>query len=160
MTLSCLWLTASNLKWTIDNYVDFFADRGNEQYAWIRDLHQKHGISNSSVISLFKGTFKVKNLRGGTLQFFTTADEEQYLLALLEGYLDLKTHLDRRVWIDQDFIRALRKMFQQVDSEQLVVAIEKWGKIIAAQDHDRDYLRLFEEIINKGKFENPYLPTA
>jgi hypothetical protein len=144
------------LRWTVDDYVNFFADRGQVQYAWIRELHNNHKISNSSLIAMFKGGTTIKDLRNGTLVLFTTSDEEQYLLALLEGYLELKDSLDRRVWTDQDFIKALRKIFQQANSKELIVAIERWGKIIPAQDHDRDYLRVFEEVLNKGKQEKNF----
>lgn len=145
------------LKWTVDNYVDFFADRGLTQYIWVRELHEKHKISNSSLVALFKGRTDIRELRSGQLNLYTNSEEEQYLLGLIEGYLELKPHLDRRVWVDQDFIKALRKIFQQVTSKQLIAAIEKWEKIIPAQDHDKDYLRLFEEIVNRGKYEKNHL---
>lgn len=140
------------LKWTIDDYVNFFADRGEAQYVWLRNLHNEYKVSNSSLMAFFTNrNMRINHLRNGTLKLFTTPDEEQILLALLDGYMDLKHSLDRQVWVDQDFILALRTMFQQVNSEEIKTAIDRWGKVIPTQDHAKDYMRLFEEIINKGK---------
>lgn len=139
------------LKWMVDDYVNFFADRGMKQYVWVRELHERYKIGNSTLMSLFKNKSRIIDLRSGKLKFFTTVEEEQYLIALLEGYLDVRPVLDRNVWSDQDFVVALRRMFQQVNSKEIVLAIERWGKIVPQQDHEKDYLRLFEEILNKGK---------
>lgn len=145
------------LRWTIDDYVNFFADRGEKQYVWLRDLHYKHKIGNSTLMSLFKNKAGIPELRNGHLKFYDTSDEEQYLLALLDGYLEVKPYLDRNVWSDQDFVVALRKMFQQINSKELIVAIDRWGKIIPQQDHEKDYLRVFEEVLNKGKHEKSHI---
>lgn len=139
------------LKWTVDDYVNFFADRGNEQYAWLRERHLETKISNSSLLALFRTRMRITDLRAGTMVLFTTKEEEQYLFALLDGYFAVKKYLDRNVWTDQDFVIAIRKMYQQINSEELIEAIQRWGKVIPQQDHDKDYLRLFEDIINKGK---------
>ncbi len=45
----------------------------------------------------------------------------------------------------------------EIAPKELVVAIEKWNKVIPLQEYDKDYLRLFEEIINKGKHEKKYV---
>lgn len=131
--------------------INFFADRGNQQYIWLRELHEKYKISNSSLVTLFIMRGDVRKLRLGETKFFSNLEEEEYCLALLEGYLSLEPVLDIKVWVDQDFIRALRIMFQSINSEELGTAIEKYGKIITVQDHDKDYLRVFEEVVNKGK---------
>jgi hypothetical protein len=149
-------VNSAQLRWRVDDYINFYADRGNAQYIWLRDLHNEYRVGMSTLVYLFG----VKNLhssagiiRNGTLQFFTNQDEEQYLMGLLDGYLKLKAVLDQTIYYDRDFVQALRKIFEQVSVEQVLTAIEKYGKAIVLQHHEKDYLRLFEEVINKGKHE-------
>lgn len=149
-------VNAVQLKWTVDNYINFFADRGEKQYRWIRELHEQYKVSNSSLIVFFTGGIgsgSLRNMREGKLQVFNNSEEEQYLLALLEGYMDLKHSFDKEVWVDQDFIKALRIIFQQFNSEQVKGAVARYGKIIIKQDHDKDYLRVFEDVFNKSKHD-------
>lgn len=153
-------VNAVQLKWTVDDYVNFFADRGNKQYSWIRDLHTQHKVSNSSLIQYFtggKGNGSLFKMRAGELVVYKSQEDQEYLLALLEGYMDLKRSLDKEIWSDQDFIRALRVIFQQFNSEQVKVAIETYGKVITKQDHDKDYLRVFEDVMNKNKHEKNHI---
>ncbi len=153
-------VNAVQLKWTIDDYVNFFADRGNEQYIWIRELHNQYKVSTSSLIQYFtrgSGGGRLSKMRSGKLIVYKSLEDQAYLLALLEGYMDLKKSLDKEIWSDQDFIRALRVIFQQFNSEQVKAAIESYGKIIIKQDHDKDYLRVFEDVMNKNKHEKNHI---
>lgn len=144
------------LRWRVDDYINFYADRGNAQYIWLRDLHNKYKVGMSTLCYLFgvnNSHYSNKNIKTGSLQFFTNQDEEQYLMGLLDGYLKLKEVLDQTIYYDRDFVTTLRKIFEQVSVEQLLTAIDKYGKVITLQHQEKDYLRLFEEVINKGKYE-------
>ncbi len=153
-------VNAVQLKWTTDDYINFFADRGVEQYVWIRDVHNQSKVSNSSLMSYFLGKEGGTNLalmRRGDLKLFSTPEDQDILLALLQGYLDLKGHLDKEIFVDQDFIRALRVIYQQFNSEQVIAAIDDYGKLITKQNHAKDYLRVFESVMNKGKHEKNHI---
>lgn len=145
------------LRWRPIDWVNFFADRGYPQYVWIRETMVEYKLSLVQIVYLLKSRIDINSLRNGKLTFFTTEEEKIYCHDLINAYLDLKDTFDKQVWTDSDFCRALRIMFQQMNVEQIKAGIEKWGKIVSVQNDSREYLRLFEEIMNKGKHEKSML---
>lgn len=146
-------------RWIFDDYINFFADREYAQYVWLREQHEQYGVGMSSMIYLFKvsGGQSLPIIKNGEMKLFDTSDEEQYLIALLEGYIGLKPYMNSTIWHDRDFVESLKRIFQEVNSEQLIDSIQKYGRPITLQHHIKDYLRLFEEIINKGKHEKNFI---
>jgi hypothetical protein len=144
-------INSSQVNWNIGNYVDFFAQKGNAQYIWLKQLAETRKVSIANLLSLFKGNNETKLLKKGELVLYQTADEQAILLDMLNGYLSLRDTFLRPVWKDMDFVQALRVMFQQVTVAEIQEYVAKYNKQILPQSSRNDYLRLFEDIFNKRR---------
>lgn len=136
--------------WKPDNYVDFFAERGDKQYQFLKSCKEVYKVTTANLCMMF-GYKSTTALKMGKVVFYSTREEKDLLVDLIEGYLALEAYFDRAVFTDRDFVGAIRIMFQQVSAEQIIDAVAKASVAITIQNTSKDYLRLFESIFNKYK---------
>lgn len=141
--------------WKIIDYINFYAERGNEQYIFLNETSGEYGITPANLIALIKGG-STNNLKYGKLSLYSTPEEKQACLMLIDAYSEMKDLLPHEVFIDRDFVKAFRIMATKIDMPALKDRIEQYDKPITQQVKTVDYLRVFEDILNRKKHLENY----
>lgn len=144
-------VNSSHLAWRPDDYVNFYAERGNEQYIFLKEEHNESGVSVANLVSLWRN--KGNRLKKGELSLFSNDEEKKLLIEMLEAFLSLKDTISTKVFLDREFVVACRVMFQQVSSSDIIEAINKGHLEVTPQTVTKDYLRIFEALFNRYRHE-------
>jgi hypothetical protein len=147
-------VNSSQRAWKIDDFVNFYAERGDEQYIFVKELREKHKLSSTVVVNLFSSNVSNKAIKEGRMVLYSNMGEKDLLLDMLDQYLSLRPVLPKHIFTDFDFVRALRKMFKQVDAQTIIDALNASGRDVVTQNREKDYLRFFEEVVNFKKKKN------
>lgn len=147
----------AQLKWTIPNFVHFYAERGNKQYQFVEEMAVEHKLSPTMVIEFFRGDPSSQKLKQGRLSIFSTNEERDLLMESFEAAEIIRPYIPNYIFKHSRFLRALRLMLKQISAESLEVALRKDAVPVKYQHETKEYLRMFEEIINHGKQEKNYI---
>lgn len=152
-------INSHQLKWRPEDYLNFYAERGSEQYIFVKELIVKSKVSLANIIALIKPTrFSAsKELKNGTLRVFSTQEEKQLAIDLLDAYLQVKPVFNHEVWMDRDFVQAFRTMIQQVSVPEIIEYVQKANIEITPQINSKDYLRVFESVFNKFRHKKNHV---
>ena len=144
-------VNSHQLKWRPEDYLNFFAERGNEQYVFLKELIAEYKISLSNAIVLLSGNRYGLNklLKKGDLKIFITMEEKQAAIDLCKAYIQMRPIFNRMVYIDRDFVQAFRVMIQQVSIPEIIEYVQRAKIEITPQVTSKDYLRVFESVFNR-----------
>lgn len=151
-------VNTNHVSWKPYNFLHFFAERGNEQYLFIEECLEKYKISLSNFIGLIKpGGHELRSLKKGEYFVYSTEEDKQVITDLIEAYLLTKDMFTLDVFLDREYTQAFRILMSQISLPQLKEAINKSSLQITAQKSVKDYLRLFEIIINRYRHEKNHV---
>lgn len=154
---TCQVLNANQRNWTVENYIDSFADNGNDNYAWIsRQIKLYRKLGSTVVINVcigkrtYDGGANDRRIKDGTLVIdkhgrFKREDELFFMSQLTEVVKSLKGH-SRIFWGAIDYMYN----FEGVDRTRLneVMQQNKY-KLITCGTVIED-IKQIEDLYNKG----------
>lgn len=143
--------------WSPTDYVNHYAARGNQYYAFLRDLSKKYKLSLTSVTTLLTGSVFNKNaMRAGELTFDIKmrvklediVDKASQVIYTLKDETNLRP---TKFYKCSTFCKALRVFFmeEEVDFDRFLNKIRLYWTDITPQSDHEDYIRIFLQIYNK-----------
>lgn len=140
--------------WVKDDYVNFYAERGNKQYIFLKEQMEESHLSSTNLAMLWGYTARAdRRIKTGFLELFETEEDKMVLIDTLAAYLSLKDLIPSVVFSDRDFVNAVKTMFKTKSADDIRKIILKHGVEVDHQNLTKDYLRFFEELFDKGKHE-------
>jgi len=104
-------LNVSNKRWVLEDYVNYYARKGNKNYQNIINLSEKYNLSVSIVLNIFGREFDgFKKMKSGTLQILDMKIAENKLEQLTEITELLSRYLTKtssRFVKNSKFLRSL-----------------------------------------------------
>lgn len=150
-------INSSQKAWSIEDFINFYAERGGEQYIFLAELMDEYNITAANLIALLKGGSAASLLKRGQLSFYSNKDEKKICIDLVEAYKEIRGHVSHQIYIDRDFVFAFRTIIQSIDVPTLAQRIETYNKAILPQVTTKDYLRVFEEVVNFHKLDKNHI---
>lgn len=147
----------AQMRWKTIDYINWYAKHGNAQYIFLLELMNEFHISDSIILSILKGTSFGPEMRLGKLGLYTSSEEKDTCLELINAYFSLKEIVPSRVFSDSKHARAIRVMFKYVSVEDIKQALERAPMQLVAVRDDKDYLRQYEDIFNYKRSEAKYV---
>jgi len=150
----CIRMNMNNSKWKMDDYIDCFADLGNENYIKLKKLAEAYPFSKSLIASMTLGHY---NSAGGGSKIMVTRGEytlsdEEYNKAVetLDKVMELWDVAWGKGGNKTSLYDAIRfTVTHDVDLNRMKTVIEKMTFIEKYSD-TYGYLRLFSEAYNRG----------
>lgn len=152
-------VNSAHHNWTIPNYVNYFAKKGNKQYEFLWELSEEYKVSPTLLLELITsiGTSGKSGVKKGNMKIFETEEDKEIIRAFIDGYIFLQPSLSNEIWRHSKFVRALRRMFALVTPQEIQTEIVTNPKPFQYQRTAADYLRQFEEYFNYMKSEKNYV---
>jgi len=140
-------LNAFTSKWVLRDYVESYILLGKEQYAKLKDFSTMYKVSLPISVMLLIGSDKfgrsaLETVKDGN--FKITAYEDAVDIA--DKLWDLRSYLEQGVYQDRDFVRAVRRIRNQVDWKLFVQQVRATKKKIDREGSMKHYIRVFEDI--------------
>ncbi len=143
-------LNAISRKWSFDDYLDGYANMGNEDYIKARTFKQKYGFGTSETMALLLGYNSLagddarKNFLSGNFKIKSLHDAE----AKAEKIMMIKPYYNG--YLRRSFIGAMLKLFS-LDNFDFSVFLQKLKyqstKLVDCTTSDQ-YLLIIEDIYN------------
>jgi hypothetical protein len=122
-------LNSSNKAWSIQDYIDSYASRGNENYLWLKNFTSEYVLNLTQALIFVYGAdvkwgyTKVK--RGD----FVVSDEQRRIATERADVLwDLRPFIKKKGILPRAFVRAIAEMYDEGLGKKLVQSITKQGK--------------------------------
>ena len=149
---------AMNLKptgWSINDFVDSYAEYGNENYMRLKELHNKHDFGYTLLYSLVKhltknGRSSQEDLRLGTFEL--TPEEAEATDKLCE-YLNEFSDIQKKIGGKQDLFYGVVgrcAMQPKVDRNRLNVSLHQQHGILSPFAKSEIALKEISDAYNKG----------
>lgn len=143
-------------KWTILDYINYYTKHGKEQYIFLNQLMDTYKMSHTNILTLASGASQSKALSMGEVKLFSTDEDKQIILDLLDSYKDIKDVVPSKVFIHQRFVGAIRIVFGTLSSEELKAEIVRANIPLERKINMQEYLRLLESVVNYRRSEKNY----
>lgn len=139
-----LSLNRSQSIWRLQDYVDHYASKGLECYQTIVQFEKefKLGISNNLTI-INGGSVPVKKIKDGEL-----IQVNRKYIEIAKYILKCKEYLP--FYKNKKFVEAVTFLFARANDKDRDRLLKKIG-IVQQQVNSSDYLRIFENLINKNR---------
>jgi len=145
--------------WTLKNFINFYAKRGNEHYKALilfMEVHKEIKCVNIYLDLLVSGNYNENNLKGESLikEGSFEIKDLQKAHETADQMMEFKILKDfnNSCWGQYLFFKALLKAFRHPDYKQewfiKNIKLNPLGIVRAGKVHD--YLRLFSEVYNKN----------
>jgi hypothetical protein len=148
-------LNAFTSSWGIGNYLHFYAKQGLTSYQEVMTFMETYHISASLAMMALAMTFHdMGTLRSDFKEgrFVVTHREEGKIL--MDEVTRLRPHALEGVLTDREFYRSYTLLRQQVELDILLNQLEAYGLKLEPRSRKKDYLRMFEDILNWKKSKN------
>lgn len=150
----CIRMNMNNSKWKMDDYIDCFADLGNDSYVKLKKLAEDYPFSKSAIASMTLGHY---NSNGGGSKLMVMRGD--YSLSE-EEYADAVETLDKVMELWEVACGKGGKMLalfdairftvtHDVDLGRMKMVIEKMP-VIEKYSDAYGYLKVFSEAYNRG----------
>lgn len=144
-------------RWGVPNFIDFHAAHEKEQYIFLQYLMKEYRLPHSIIMKLVAGKEQSVAIKLGKLSLFITPDDKTYIEDVIKQYVELRGVVPAALIMHGSFAGAIRTIFKDYTAKDLQIAIERTPIQIVVQRGIKDYLRMFEEIINYRKQEKNYI---
>lgn len=148
-------LNVNARRWTLDDYLHAYVQRGNEEYKRYEKFKNQYRFSHSTVIMLLKNSHK---RRGAAEREFKNGTFKIESLEQAKKWASMIQDLGEfyRRYHQRGFVLASLQMFEQedYDHEEMLSILKEVPHIIEEQPNAREYLRQFEQIFNYRKSKN------
>lgn len=155
-TIVALTNTAQK-RWAIKDYINYFVKHGKEQYIFLTQLMDTYKMSYTNVLSLTSGSSQTRSIRVGELKIFTSEEEKQIVIDMLDQYIFLKDFVPGDIFLHRAFVMAVRTVFNSMSAEDLKGEIIRSGIDFTRKANTTDYLRLLESIVNFKRQEKNHI---
>lgn len=141
-------MAATTVGWKIDDFVTSFIRQGREDYARLRALRVKSGLSWESVLHLLGDLKSTKRALISGKYYFTEIGEQRFA-NFFEKFQLFKDAFPQG-WYHRHFVIACAHVFShpRYDHEQMVKRIGYQTKRLVKCHDAATYVRLLEEIYN------------
>lgn len=144
--------------WRVADFVNFYAQHGREQYIFLAQLMDTYKTNHPNILTLITGHMQTSAIKHGDLKIYSTPEDKQTIIDMLDGYAILREVLPYSVYCSSKFTSALRVIFQLMNAEQLKSEIIRAaGVTIEPQVNREEYLRLFERVCNWHRMEKSFI---
>lgn len=155
-TIVALTNTAQK-AWGIPDFIHYFTSHGKEQYVFLRQLMDTYKMNNTNILMLVSGASQARAIRRGDLKIFSTEEDKQTVIDLLDGYKVLKDVVPNDVWVSQKFTTAIRTVFGSMSAEELKSEIIRSNITLERKVNVKDHFRQLEEAVNYRKNEKNHV---
>jgi len=150
----CIQMNMNNTKWTVNDYIDCFADLGNENYIKLKQLAEMYPFSPSTIAAV---TFKYLSSSGGACRLLVAdgkyvVDDKTYeeTTELLDRVMVFWNVLKPKGGRINPLFDAIRFMVSKdIDTKRMLEAVKKIPEFESFSTPDA-YLKLFSEAYNRG----------
>lgn len=136
-------------KWQLAEFIDLWAGKGKEDYVRLKEFMVTHKVTANYALNILMGRpggrDGLKYKAGDPFVANPKAEEIMKFLHDCKPYHNFSTKVN--------FTRAVTIIFSKVSEKKIAKLKRKIGAI-PEQASTSDYLKLFENIINKGSHEN------
>lgn len=140
-------------RWTLQDFQDSFVDRGREEYIFLKEFVENHGVSLSNAIYLLAGDLQLR--KQALLDEFRNGDfkvrQKEWATEFLSKLKELDPYLLDGIANDREFLTAMVKTYKKVDHKDFLKHLSIAHIKIERQTHAKDYLRVFEDILSFKK---------
>lgn len=146
-------LNSNSKKWTIEDFINYYASKGYQEFQNLIDLSKKYDLSIISITSLLgRGSTIYNKMRAGKLNF-NKKEIDNKLEKLFEAVEIIKEHLPStkiNFIRHKTFLRALCVFLQndQVDHKQFLHKLKMGLSYVRRCVGVTDYLEMWFEIYN------------
>lgn len=144
-------------RWTMSDYITFFAAHKKEQYVFLQELMKEYKLSHAIILRLSAGKSRERELKLGILILFTTDEEKAVIEELCRQYIELRGTIPTLILSHSPFAAAMRTVFKDFNAQEIKQAVDRMARAFSPQRTVKDYLREMEEIINYKKHEKNYI---
>ena len=148
-----LLLNTSSKQWDVEDFLHAYITMGKEDYITLATFAKKYELPISISVMLLQGS---KNtLRRAAFRRFTEGDFKVEDLDgasyIAETLLATREFCEGSIWKTRDYVLAMARLMQDFDKEQILKKVSNFGKKLERARNYKDYLRQFEDVINKFK---------
>ena len=143
--------------WVIKNFINFYAEHGKEQYIFLQELMTDYKLTQPIIMQLISGKTGSKDIKLGKLKIYTTSQEKDVVLELINEYSVLRDTISSLILNDSRFAGAMRTVFKDFSAQEIVDNLARTPIKITHQRGIKDYLRVMEDVINYKKHEKNYI---
>lgn len=154
-TIVALTNTAQK-RWNLIDFIHYYVLHKKEQYIFLQQLLDTYGMTHSNILTLASGASQAKAIKRGELKLFSTDEDKQIIIDMLEGYKLLKDIVPYNVWIHRSFVASLRTVFGNMSAEELKSEIVRSNAILERKINSTEYLRELENVVNYRRSEKNY----
>lgn len=141
-------LNSSAKSWSLNDYVQSFIKRGNENYMILDDFRRRYNLPLMVCVTLLTGSNSRKGpevVRDGSFEVKSQSQAE----AIATYISEMKKYVDPLVLRDRDFLSAYIKTIKSnVNRKQLVHKLKLFGFSLKRQISVTDYQRELERVYN------------
>lgn len=140
-------INSSAKPWTAHDYLRSYVRLKKPAYIKLQQYVETYGLTISNALVFFsKGKWARWSMfkRG---EF--TIDNEEAAEMMINAYAQMKPYVESvRVWNDREFVRAVQQLANKISIDEFIAKLEVYGSPIEYQATTKNYLRVFEEVVN------------
>lgn len=143
-------LNSSSKSWTLDDYVQSYVKRNNENYIILDEFKKRHSLPLNICVGLLGRGLKEERRVGEIIKGGNFVAKNTSLAEATATYLaEIRKYVDKRLYQDKDFLRACITVIRSdINRKQLIHKLRLFGPTLKRQMGVNDYLREFERIYN------------
>ena len=150
-------LNHTNEKWDLEDYLNYYIKSDYDEYKELKVFSKKWGISTPVSVGYLTMSFTqhynlLSDFKNGYFKITQRERAEEMAREIREINRFFE---DEFIKTQRDFLRAWMILRQQISFEEILITLMKQPKNkITRQAGKKQYLFLFEEILNYGKSKN------
>jgi len=144
----------SNVRnWTMQNFLDSYVERGNENYIKLKEFMDRTGLAIGLAVLLFNGAQKKTKGADSYVQVFKDGDFkvnfQQFAEDMFQSLIELTPYCDEESWQDRAFVTALILVYRAgITQETLLGKLKSSSIRIPRLATRRQYVKLLEDVLS------------
>lgn len=154
----CRRMNLNQTNWTMTDYINSYAKSGDENYMRLKDLIDSHSLKPYHVVTMIyynNGSIGGHNRELIMSGKFEVSHEEYERMKWILDYAEHFKDVAKQIGGKQDhFYLAIRYAYEHLEISQRHVledVVKKNVAFIPSLTHVADYLKVFDNLYNKGK---------
>lgn len=144
-------------RWGILDFIHYYTKHGREQYVFLTQLMDTYKMSDTNILTLVSGAAQSRAIKRGELKIFSTEEDKQAVMDMLDGYKLLQDIVPTAVWVSKPFAAAIRTVFGSMSAEELKSEIIRSNTTLKRELNATEQLRQLENVVNWHKSEKNHI---
>ena len=150
-------INTAQKRWEIRDFIKYHAAHGKEQYVYLTQLKHTYKMTDTIILTLVSGVSQARAIKRGELKIFSTEEDKQVVVDLLDGYKTVCAVVPFPVAQSRAFVSALRTVFGSMPAEELRDEIIRSNITIEKKINVQEQLRQLEDVVNYRKSEKNHI---